>query len=62
MRNDFANAGATIVATPADAQPSGFELPAGPILTAPTDPEAVFVDLWAGMAERWLGAEEPGCD
>ncbi len=53
----------TVVTMPDDARPSGFELAAGPILTAPSDPAAVFVGIGDGDAERWLPPNyEAGCD
>lgn len=62
LRREFGGSGATVVDTPSDAQPTGFELLAGPIVTAASDPEAVFIDLGTGMAERWVPPEEEmGC-
>lgn len=42
-----------VVDVPTDAEPAGFRLPAGPILVAPSDPDALFVELPDGSAERW---------
>lgn len=51
-----------VVALPADATPTGWFLPAGQILTAASDPDAVFVALPDGTAERWDPPDpEYGC-
>jgi hypothetical protein len=51
-----------VVEVPSDATPAGFALPAGEVFTAASDPDAVFVRLGDGRAERWVPPEvETGC-
>ena len=51
------------VDVPADAEPTGLFLPLGEVLTAASDPDALFVMAADGTAQRWFAPDEPdGCD
>jgi len=42
-----------VVETPADAEPTGDFITSGQVLTSASDPDAIFIDLGDGQAERW---------